>query len=200
MTVHKQASETAQALARLVPTLRDDTLAQLHQSLAHSVASRAAAEQREANLGLVLSMLSSGTGEIPSPGDYKRARAARMETGESWPTIEQLSAHYGHWTRVVRAGMALTRDSGHARLKVTPCKQHPSRSYRREEIIFALRRFHRWNGAWPTPWEYLEWAQLERRNARRHGHPNPRLPGMKQIAGQFGTFDAAVRASAVWTP
>jgi hypothetical protein len=94
-----QASETAQTIARLVPSLTDETLQQLHDLLAHSVAAPSPAERREAHLGLVVDLIAKGTGEVPTPGDYNRVRAEREAAGEKWPTIEQLSTRYGHWVK-----------------------------------------------------------------------------------------------------
>lgn len=188
------AGEAAQVIAALVTALPDETLRQLDELLAHSIAAPKAAERREASLGLVIEMVSVGTGEVPSSQDYEQLRVRRRQAGQQWPTARRLTKLYGHWLRVVRAAMRLVAVGAHARVKERPADSSFSETYSREEVLVALKRFHRRFKTWATPWEFLEWAQLERAHARRHGLADPRIPGMKQITKRFGAYDRAVQA------
>lgn len=200
MPGHDEASETAQCIALLCPHLSTETLQQLRALLSHDVHAPSVPRRRAAALGLLSEIVCAGTGELPSRDSYMRLRHQRAGDGQHWPTDEQLIASYGSWLKVLRAVMLLRQRGGHARTKTRPAAAAYKQTFTQEEIIFALRRFHRRHQTWPTPWEFLEWGQLERRHARRHGLDDPRVPGMKQITGAFGDYDTAVEAARSWAP
>ena len=69
------------------------------------------------------------------------------------------------------------------------------KAYTRNEVVWALERFKRTFGDWPTQWEFEAWRPLERRLARERGNPEPRIPSLQQIRKLFGSFDRAVQVA-----
>lgn len=61
-------------------------------------------------------------------------------------------------------------------------------SYGLQDVQDALLRAYGDLGAWPTEWEYHEWAAIKRLISRS----DPRLPGPKQIRKCFGDFATAL--------
>jgi len=194
-------SETAQTIAALVRDAEAcpaEAAQQLARLLAHSLASPSTADRREARLGLLIDLVSSGTGEFVRSEDYETERERRRARGEEWPAASSLSRAYGHWLTAVRAACRYWFDGGQSRV----CSDHhharPTKSYKPQEIRSALLQAQAeldvGSDGWPSEWEFYEWSTIKRRLARQTGQPC-RLPGRKQIRKAFGSYANAVDAA-----
>lgn len=190
------ASEVAVALATLVPALPEATAEHLRILLAQDLALRSRAELRHARLGLLIDLVSDGTGLVPAVDDYERARAERAAAGEEWPHASTLSRVYGHWSAAVGAAMALLeRPTG-----ATPGQAvRPGPPYTRDEILRAICTCRQVLGYWPAPWELSEYGRLRREQARVAGRPDPRIPQRSTVLKHFGTWESALREAARWS-
>ena len=204
-------TETAQALARLVSdrgAFPDEAARHLAELLQHSLAEPSAGGRREARLGLLIDLVSVGTGEFVRSERYEEERSQRRRHGEEWPAASSLSRAYGHWLSAVKAASRYWFEGGRARVASSHTHARPSDSYQPREIRNALLGAQTDlgmqsgtggesgdGGSWPTEWEYLEWAQIKRRLARRAG-TSCRLPSAKAIRKAYGTYERAVAATA----
>jgi hypothetical protein len=93
------ATEVAQVLARLAPYLPDQTERDLRALLAHRNATGAPADTRQQRLGLLVEMMATSTGEIPSTAAYGAIREENAKDGEKWPSHTTLIRAYGHWLK-----------------------------------------------------------------------------------------------------
>ncbi len=187
------ATEVAQVLSELVadPDAVPPAVAvDLHQLLSASLAARPAAATRFDRLGLLVELIVAGDGLVPTTAEYERARRERSSDG---PAASTLISAYGHWLRVINAASRVLATRPVKQLRATHRTNKPA--YTPRECAAAIARFHRRFGAWPSEWEYEQWAQLSRDDARRCGAPDPRLPGGPAIRRCFGTFDRALRAA-----
>jgi hypothetical protein len=190
------ATETAQALATVVSSSAwpQEAVRDLARLLGHGLASPTPAQLREARLGLLIELVSVGTGEFIDTDTYDTARERRVATGEECPTASGLARAYGHWLIAVRAAMRFWFIGGSARVPADHSHVPAGPAYTPAEAIEAL------NVACEdlrceviTEWEYEEWRRLRRTAARHAGTPLPRFPSMTPIRKHFGGFDQALR-------
>lgn len=186
------ASDLGRAFSEIAKALPDRTKEDLKRLLAHNIAIPATGQKREMRLGLLVDLMSKGTGEIPSVASYE---SARKDASDPWPTASTLVRSYRSWLGAVKAATKLHFVGSPAR--VPSGLQHAkwSRQYSRDEVIAAIARCNASLGDWPTASEYQEWAKISRQVARTSGLPDPRLPVMKPIRRYFGTFEAALSAA-----
>jgi len=186
-------SDAAQALASLVQSADAVAVEQLAILLTHDLGAPSASERREARLALLMEIVSCRTGATPSVADYEAVRSERRQRGDDAPSAVALINAFGSWLSAVRAAMRMQFRGGAQRVASS---HHHAKfrqpAYTRDEVVAALVRCHRTLGAWPTKWEYQEWAALDRRLARVHAKPEPRNPNLKQLRRLFGKFEAAV--------
>lgn len=186
-------SEAAELIARLIPVLPERTVADLSRLLQRRLTNFDYKAVRYARLGLLIDIVSAGTGELPSTRDYECQRERRMQTGETdWPTHSTLTVAYGGWVRAVRAAMLLWLDGSSSR---TPNSNHHNSfepAYGHQEAVDAVRACRDALGLWPTEWEYDEWRRVSRELARNSGCPYPRYPGRGVWRKLFGTWEALV--------
>lgn len=181
-TESESASEVAWVLAHLVPALSEATASDLRRLLSHSLTSPTASELREARLGLLIDLVSDGSGLVPGLADYEAARQRRLRQGQSWPSSSTLiQAYGGHWLAAVRSAMRIAFEGTKGR---APSSGHHLRSwskpYTRQEVVKAVAECWRAiglnpNGAGPSQAEYLDWVDLTKRAARQSGR-SKRLP------------------------
>jgi hypothetical protein len=187
------ATETAQVLSELVAdadAVPTTVAADLHELLSASLAERPAAATRFDRLSLLVELIVARDGLIPTTAEYERAR---QERGSDAPAASTLISAYGHWLRVINAASRVLSTRPMKQLRATHKTNKPA--YTPRECAAAIARFHRRFDAWPSEWEYEQWAQLSRADARRCGAPDPRLPGGPAIRRCYGTFDRALRAA-----
>ncbi len=187
------ATEVAQILSELVvdpDAVPPAAAADLHELLSASLAARPAAATRFDRLSLVVELIVASDGLIPTTAEYERARRERNSDA---PAASTLLSAYGHWLRVINAASRVLSARPVTQLRATHKTNKPA--YTPRESAAAIARFHRRFGAWPSEWEYEQWAQLSRDDARRCGAPDPRLPGGPAIRRCFGTFDRALAAA-----
>lgn len=197
------ASETAQAVARLVRHLDTDSLEQLGQMLRSDLARLSPARDREANLGLLCELLTNGVD--PTVENYEAARAQLAPEGEAWPSPSKLREVYrGRWlhvirqaARVVEGGTAARVKSDHRGLSIAPVSQ---KAYTRDEVMWAVARCRRLLGHWPTEDEFAEWCRLERRLARVTGQQRQRTPVPKVVRNLFGSYSRLLQSTKRWDP
>lgn len=209
------ATEVAQALADLVrdkAAFPDAAARHLADLLGHSLAVGTPGERRQARLGLLIELVSGGEGEFITSGAYEEARQSRRERGEEWPAASTLSRAYGHWLTALRAACRFWFEGGRARVASDHAHAKRNLAYLPQEILSALLQaqaelgLQRRVGAasdgvagseqehWPTEWEYLEWARIKRRLARRAGAPC-RLPERGVIRAAYGSYAEAIEAA-----
>lgn len=191
-----RVSEAAELVARLIPVLPERTVVDLARLLQRRLAAPSATTLRYARLGLLIDIISDGTGEVPSTRRYESERARRAETGEAWPVHSTLCVAYGGWVRAVRAAMLLHRDGLQARTAASHHHHGFRQPYRHEEAVDALIKCRETLGVWPTEWEYDDWRLLCRERARNSGAPEPRYPeraAWRRLFGSWEAFDAAAQ-------
>ena len=123
------------------------------------------------------------------------AREREIAAGRYAPTASALIADYGRWERAVRAAMRFAADGSAARVARRPKKTGGGGdSYWPRQVLNAIRRAYRVHNAWPTEWEFGEWAQLDRELKRRTGAGDsaPRTPGLEQIRKLFDDYATAL--------
>jgi hypothetical protein len=189
----RNAGEAAQTIEALVAALPEEAGRQLHRLLRHAIAAPTAAQRRERQLGLLLQIVSEGTGEVPSTDDYENRRATAPD---DWPHYSTLIRKYGHWLKAVQVAMRMHKLGGAARAPSSFAHGGARRGYTRIEVCHAIEDFERRFGELPTEWEFEEWRRLARQLARAAGSPEPRIPGLKQIRTLFGTYARAVEVTA----
>jgi hypothetical protein len=211
------ATELAQGLAELLRDRRgteDAAAADLARLLSHSLALSSIGAERNARLGLLVAIISEGTGEFVTSKRYDRARAEWAKAGESWPTASALSRAYGHWLDAVEAGCRFWFHGGSARVPHSYAHARAAkRGYKPKEIVETIRRCRVDLGladggrsltgradqaeaerGWPSQWEYRAWAIVSRRLGQRAG-VEVRIPGALQIRNAFGGYEEAVQAA-----
>lgn len=178
-------------MAGIAPGLPAKTKFELKRLLSHSVSAPSSSELREARLGLLVELVS--TGELPTVRTYSVHRNERR-TQEDWPSVAGLIQHYGTWSRSLQAAVDLhfgaTLTGSSARSPV-PWVAKP---YSRLETQEALQRSCHKVGRVITQWEYSELRRVERRNAALNGLPDPRLPGLSVIRRIFGNWANGTRS------
>jgi hypothetical protein len=184
------ASELAQGLAQILRPFPRQAIEDLERLLANNLGAPTPAELREARLGLLVELISTGDGEIPRTRAYDDLRRSRLEAnGERWPSASTLVESYGSFLAAVRAAMRLHHNGSAARVPHTHRHARPYQPYTRDEVIAALRSFHDQIGSWPrSELEYLTWGETVRRARRHGGHSDPRIPSAKPIRKLFGDF------------
>ncbi len=191
-TARDEPSEVARELAKLIGALSAEAALQLEGLLANSIGSPSSAEIREARLGLLIELVSVGTGEVPGVDQYNGERDQRSARGEHWPSASALSKAYFGWQQAVRAAMRLHFIGTRARVASSHTHAPASGEYTRPEVTNAIRRFRDRHGTWPSYSEYGQWGADARRLARRGGHPDPRIPEHVVIRKLFGEWDRAL--------
>lgn len=192
------ADEVAWAIAAIVPELPQETAADLQRLLRHSITAPRPSELREARLGLLIDLVSDGSGEVPSSDDYNRVRGEREEIGQTWPAHTTLIRAYGgHWLAAVRAAMRVAYSDTAINVAASPGYFGSRLAYSRDEVAAAIASCWRNlgldpDGPGPTQEEYLEWAGLTRRARRLAGKPDPRLPGSSAVRRLCGNWGRAV--------
>lgn len=205
-----------------------EAAADLKRLLGHRLAVSTVAHRRHAQLGLLIDLLSSGTGEFIPTTKYEEARHERRRTrGDEWPTASALSRAYGHWLRAHRAACRYWFDGGQGKVPANYAHTKRTQAYKPEEIVRALRQAQldvglrrravgrspsdeghtadtnahglRFASTWPTEWEYYEWARIKRRLARLTGN-RCRLPERLSIQTAFGSYEAAVEVASSCVP
>lgn len=244
-----------------VPDLAAQDLLRL---LGHSLATRSTAERRWGQLGLLIELVSSGTGEFITSTAYEEARLRRRREAASqdaadkkWPTASALSRAYGHWLKALRAACRFWFDGGRGRVPADYAHTKHIQSYHPQEIVSALLLAQQelglasrprpegpgadargpggddaddeadgprgdqgaalppgkelaatspiqggassvatsqQDGAWPTQWEYGEWAKIKRQLARRAGI-ECRVPDPSVMRKAYGSYERAVTAA-----
>lgn len=201
MSRQDSATESAQSIAILVSDRKafpDEAVRQLEQLVGHSLAAPSAAVRREAQIGLLIDIVSQGQGEFVTAETYEQERAGREARGEAWPSASSLSRAYGHWLSAVRAACRYWFEGGDARVASDHRHARPSQTDKPIEIRSALLKAQADLGLpadeWLTEWEFHEWARIKRRLARASGS-DCRIPGAKQIRKAYGSYAAAVEAA-----
>jgi hypothetical protein len=191
----------------------------LSRLLSHSLASPNPGQRRAARLGLLIAIISEGTGEFVTSTGYDKERADRRNgmEAEEWPTASALTRAYGHWLAAVNAACRFWFDGSAGYVPDTyRHKRTYQWPYEPAEILKAIRRCQRELGlaseegsassdatsrqapaggaTFPTEWEYREWAFLTRRLAARAG-TSCRVPGAHQHRRAFGGYAGAVEAA-----
>jgi hypothetical protein len=198
-----QASEVAQAWAQLVVDTKafpTEAAKELMRLLGHSLAAKSAGERRQARLGLLIELVSTGSrGEYVTTTAYGQARRARMiagdiAAGEDWPDASNLIRAYGHWLAAIKAASAFWFDGGAARVADSYRHGTRYRRYEPQEITSALLRYRQEHGQWPTECDWDDYSRIRRQLSRRAGK-EPRVPNREAIARAYGTFDAALSAA-----
>lgn len=195
------ATEAAQVIARIAPSLPQDALEDLKRRLELDIALPSRATVREAHIGLLTELITLHEGPgLPSDADYETLRASRAAAGETWPTSRTLRNAYGHWFKVLQAAANQVcgyNDAG-GRIKVPASNAHARNhhpGYTRQDVLDALRLVRQSIGDWPTEWEYETFMRAYRLAAKRAGNPAPRIPGLKQVRTNFGDFPRAVQVA-----
>jgi hypothetical protein len=192
------ASETAQAVARMLPHSSGATVEQLGELLRSELARLSPARDREANLGLLCELLMAGREAVE---EYERERAARAEIGEQWPSPKHLTSVYrGHWLHVVEQARRHLEGGTTSRVKSDHRNLRPCASYTRDEVLWAVERCRRTIGNWPTEWEFAEWCRLERRLQRLTGKARQRTPVPKVVRTLFGSYARLRHCAERWDP
>jgi hypothetical protein len=197
LVINPSASELAQGIASIVHAFPQEAIEDLERLISNDLGAPTSAELREARLGLLIELISTGDGEIPRTRDYDGVRKHRAQTnGEDWPAASTLVESYGSFVAAVKAAMRLHHDGSAARVPHTHRHGRSYQHYRRDEVIAALLSFRDQHGSWPrSELEYLTWATTVRRTKRNGGHPDPRLPSAKPIRTLFGGFQRALRVA-----
>jgi hypothetical protein len=186
-------SEVAHLIANLIPALPERTLADLRRLLQRRLTAFDNLDVRYARLGLLIDIVSTGTGEVPTTRAYEGERERRASCGETWPVHSTLSVAYGGWVRAVRAAMLLWRDGSSSRTANSNHHFGDRPPYTHEEAVRAMLVCRDTLGVWPTEGEYDDWRRLARELARSSGRPEPRLPGRSAWVRLFGSWQAFER-------
>lgn len=198
-------SEAAELVASLIPALPEETVLDLGRLLQRHLTTFSPQETRYVRLGLLIDLVSDGSGVVPTTREYETARAERAALGETeWPAHSSLHAAYGTWTKAVRAAMLLWRDGTGARVPASNHHHEFRGMYSYDEAVAALQACRDAIGAWPTEGEYREWRQTARELARNAGVPYARHPSGQAWRRLFGIWAqflaAAQRAAAGQSP
>lgn len=198
MTSHESqgASEVAEMLAALAidrHAFPDGAARDLMRLLSQALAQPAAADERQARLGLLIDLVREGRDYVTIDA-YQRARAARAKRGEDWPSASTLSRAMGHWLAAVQAASRFWFDGGPARVRAERSSAGRHAGYQPRQIVVAIRTFHREHGEWPTAWEWERYIAIRRRLDRRSGRGR-RWPGLGQLRKAYGSFAGAVAAA-----
>lgn len=193
----RAAGELAQGLGSILHAFPREAIEDLERLLSNELGAPTAAQLREARLGLLIELISTGDGEIPSTRAYNDLRRHRSETkGEHWPAASSLVESYGSFGAAVRAAMRLHHDGSAARVPHTHRHARSYRCYSRNEVVAALKKFRDQHGSWPrSELEYLTWGETVRRARRNGGHPDPRIPTARPIRKLFGNFPRALEVA-----
>jgi hypothetical protein len=194
LVIDPSASELAQGLASIVHAFPPEAIEDLERLISNELGAPTSAELREARLGLLIELISTGDGEIPRTRDYDGVRKLRAQTrDEEWPAASTIVESYGSFLAAVKAAMRLHHEGSAARVPHTHRHARPYKRYSRNEVVAAIRSFRDQHGSWPrSELEYLTWATTVRRIKRNGGHPDPRLPSAKPIRTLFGGFQRAL--------
>jgi hypothetical protein len=194
LVIDPSATELAQGFASILHAFPQEAIEDLERLISNDLGAPTSAGLREARLGLLIELISTGDGEIPRTRDYDGARKHRAQTkGEEWPAASTLVESYGSFLAAVKAAMRLHHDGSVARVPHTHRHARPYKRYSRDEVVAALRSFRDQHGSWPrSELEYLTGAATVRQARRNGGHPDPRLPSAKPIRTLFGGFPRAL--------
>jgi hypothetical protein len=192
------ASETAQAIGRIVRHLDGAALEDLAATLRSQIARLSPARDREAKLGLLCEMILTGEESVEA---YERHRALRRDDGEEWPSPKELRETYrGHWLHVVEQARKHVERGAAGRVKSDHRLIQPHPAYTRDEVMWAVHRCRAAIGHWPTEWEFAEWCRLERRLQRTTGRSGQRAPVPKVVRNIFGSYARLRRCAERWDP
>lgn len=196
------AGGAAQGLASILHAFPQQAIEDLERLISNDLGAPTPAELREARLGLLIEVVSSGDGEIPRTRDYDEVRKHRAQAkSEEWPAASTLVESYGSFLAAVKAAMRLHHEGSAARVPHTHRHARSYKRYSRDEVIAALRSFRDQHGSWPrSRLEYLTWAATVRRIKRNGGHPDPRLPSAKPVRALFGGFQRALAVAEAGNP
>lgn len=185
MPERPQVSEVAEFVAGILPGIPAKTKFELKRLLSHSIALPTASELREARLGLLAELVS--TGELPTVRTYA-SRRRESNPKDDWPSVAGLIQHYGTWARSLQAALDLQFGTTSVRARSRSPLPWTPKSYTRAEVQDALRAASLKVGRPITQREYSELRRIERRNASMNGLPEPRLPGNSVIRRTFGNW------------
>lgn len=112
-----------------------------------------------------------------------------------------LVLEYGSWVKVCRAAEGVLPDGrvrrGDKNRPRNPGIRIQTPAYSRLEITNAIRRCAQWIGRRPTSAMYESWRESELRRVPAQRRPELRLPTLATIERQFGTWAAALAATAL---
>lgn len=189
-------SEVAHFISKLVAALPVDVVDELVRLLRRRLTMVDTHQIRYARLGLLIDLVSVGTGEIPSTRVYEDERARRAQAGEThWPTHSTLHAAYGSWVKAVEAAMLLWRDGPSARVSFSNAHHERVPRYSYDEVVDALVSCYQQIGTWPNDVEYDEWRRIARELARNSGTPTPRYPNRGAWKGVFDRWELYLAAA-----
>ncbi len=201
---HGAVSEVALILASLVARLAPDDQRHLARQIAHSIAAQSRAAVRERVLGLLAELLRHG--EKPTVERYEALRTERAAQEQQWPAATTLIRRYGRdqgekrragdrhgdgWQKACEAAARLVALGADARVPASYRHSGHHQRYKRADVTLAIREFLWLYGDWPSQWEYEEHARVMRLQASE----DPRVPGLKQIATLFGSWDRALEVA-----
>jgi hypothetical protein len=190
-TQQHDVSEVALFIAKLIPQLPEETIEDLVRLLRRRLTASDKHRLRYARLGLLIDLVSVGTGELPSTRLYEEERAKRAAAGENdWPAHSTLNAAYGSWVMAVQAAMLLWRDGSGASVSSSNRHRGANARYSYEEATAALVACYEQVGQWPTEYEYDEWRRISRDLAHKSGVRLPRYPDKGTWLRMFGDWDA----------
>lgn len=190
-------SPTAQTISELLPGLTDQDRQDLLHLLGSELTLRHPGGWREANLGLLMTML-DGRRTLPTEAEYDAARESLRGDGlgpEEWPSAQAVATTFNGWTRAMRAAQDLRMDQNRGVFALNQ-EPLPVTGHSRHECMRAIQKCSRFlGGEWPDQWTYVKWAEASRDQARTAHADDPRLPGLAQIRKHYKDFAQALRAA-----
>jgi hypothetical protein len=190
-------TEFAREMALLVRRLDVNAREQLRQLLGHDLAVPSVGERREAVLGLLIELVSDGSGVVPTVAEYAAARSREAAVGRDWPSPSMLSAHFGDWLGAVRSATLLVVRGPASRVPASRGAwfDRPA-EYSRDEVCRAIAQCADSSGEWPSDVLFTEWRRTVRLVALAAGCTDEvRVPGRKAMMRHFGTYSNALDAA-----
>lgn len=202
----ERISGEARGRAAMLYLFNDQEAIDLFRIIEHRRSQPSARERRYQRLGLILRLIAA-TGEQPDSPTYDGAHERATQRGDSWPDRGTLETHYGSFEKACEAAIRFLREGSASRVPSSyhhatrrppngtylPDPDEQDRLRKMHVIADALIAFRDREHCWPEDiWEYLEWAEHRRRDARFTGQPAPLLPGRKEILRLFPDFEEAV--------
>jgi hypothetical protein len=183
-------------IEELLPALPIEWLTDLRKMIGATLVQPEPAEERHAQLGLLVQLLVHGLGALPRTRDYDRERRRRRKIGEEWPSSSQLERDFGRWDKAVDIARRLVTKGAAAGIKAIHLRESGSRdqvsgskTYSVLEVVKAIQWCRDVFGHWPTCSEFLAFGRLERSLAREFDRPLPRVPVQKSWERAYGKWD-----------